>query len=167
MDGNGLGAGLIDECLKESFDPVTKESLGCWDTINDDNMPELPEDAEKILYNLKAQSAQNRIVTNFIDYVHSNKLRMLVPKRLNEFSEAENNDFDNRVAPFIETDCLFEEIANLKLKQLPNNTVTIEKVVKKMDKDRVSATMYVLWYINEFCRDLYASSEYQYGIFIN
>ena len=27
----------IDELLKESFDPITKESLGCWDTINDDN----------------------------------------------------------------------------------------------------------------------------------
>ena len=166
-DGNGLGAGLIDQLLKESFDPITNESLGCWDTINDDNIPEYPEEAEKILYNLKAQTAQSKIVTNFIDMVDSKKLRLLCSKQLNEFSIAEQDDFDNKVAPFIQTDCLFEEIANLKLKQLPNGNVTIEKVVKKMDKDRVSALIYVLWYINEFCKDIYASSDYDYTTLIN
>lgn len=167
IDGNGLGAGLIDECLKESFDPITNESLGCWDTINDDNIPELPDESEKILYNLKAQSVQSRVVTNFIDMVDSGKLRLLCNKQLNDFTVAEQDDFDNEVAPFMQTDCLFEEVANLKLKQLPNGGVTIEKVVKKLDKDRVSATIYVLWYINEFCRDLYSSSDYDYEVLIN
>lgn len=166
-DGNGLGAGLIDELLKESFDPLTNESLGCWDTINDDNQPELPEESEKILYNLKAQSVQSKVVTNFIDMVNGGKLRLLVNKQLNEFSVSEEDNFDDEIAPFMQTDALFEEIANLKLKQLPNGNVTIEKVVKKLDKDRVSALIYVLWYINEFCRDIYASSDYEYSTLIN
>lgn len=167
MDGNGLGAGLIDQCLKESFDPITNESLGCWDTINDDNMPELPDESDRILYNLKAQSVQSKVVTNFIDMVDSKKLRLLCNRQLNDFTVAEQDDFDNKVAPFIQTDCLFEEIANLKLKQLPNGNVTIEKVVKKLDKDRVSALIYVLWYINEFCKDIYASSDYDFTTLIN
>ena len=167
IDGNGLGAGLIDECLKESFDLITNESLGCWDTINDDNVPEVPDEAEKIVYNLKAQSVQNKVVTNFIDMVDSGKLRLLVSKQLNEFTVAEQDDFDNAVAPFVQTDCLFEEVANLKLKQLTNGGVTIEKVVKKMDKDRVSALIYVLWYINEFCSGLYYSNDYDYSVLIN
>lgn len=167
MDGNGLGSGLIDECLKESYDPITNESLGCWDTINDDNIPEFPDEAEKILYNLKAQSVQSKVVTNFIDMVDSKKLRLLCNKQLNDFSIAEQDDFENEVSPFLETDCLFEEVANLKLKQLGNGKVTIEKVVKKLDKDRVSALIYVLWYINEFCKDLYASSDYDYVPLIN
>lgn len=167
VDGNGLGAGLIDELLKESFDPITKESLGCWDTINDDNEPEVPEIAEKILYNLKAQSAQSRIVTNFIDVVDSGKFRMLESKQSSEFTEKEYDDFDNCVAPYLQTDCLFEEIANLKLKHLSNGGVTIEKVVSKLDKDRVSATIYCLWMINEYFRDLYSSSEYEFTTFIN
>ena len=167
MDGNGLGAGLIDECLKESFDPITNESLGCWDTINDDNIPELPDEAEKILYNLKAQSVQSKVVTNFIDMVDSEKLRLLCNKQLNDFTIAEQDDFDNEVAPFVQTDCLFEEVANLKLKQLPSGGVTIEKVVKKLDKDRVSALIYVLWYINEFCKDMYAQAEYEYCCLVN
>lgn len=167
IDSNGLGIGLTDQLLKESFDPITNESLGCWDTINDDNTPEYPEEAEKILYSLKAQGYQSKIVTNFIDMVDSKKLRLLCSKQLNDFSVVEQDDFDNKVAPFLQTDCLFEEIANLKLKQLPNGNVTIERVVKKMDKDRVSALIYVLWYINEFCKDLYASSDYDYTTLIN
>ena len=167
VDGNGLGAGLIDELLKESFDPITKESLGCWDTINDDNTPEVPEIAEKILYNLKAQSVQSKIVTNFIDVVDSGKFRMLESRQQSDFTEKEYDDFDNCVAPYLQTDCLFEEIANLKLKHLSNGGVTIEKVVNKLDKDRVSATIYVLWYINEFCRDIYAVSDYEFTCLIN
>lgn len=167
IDGNGLGAGLIDECLKENFDPITNESLGCWDTINDNNAPELPDESEKILYNLKAQSVQSKVVTNFIDMVNSGKLRLLVKKQLNDFTISEQDDFDNEVAPFLQTDCLFEEVANLKLKQLQNGGVTIEKVVKKLDKDRVSALIYVLWYINEFAKNLYSSSEYEYSVLVN
>lgn len=167
VDENGLGAGLIDELLKESFDPITKMSLGVWDTINDDNEPEIPDIAEKILYNLKAQSVQSKVVTNFIDVVDSGKFRILEQRQQSEFSEKEYDDFDNCVAPFLQTDMLFEEIANLKLKHLNNGGVTIEKVVNKLDKDRTMATLYILWYINEFCRDLYANSDYEYCTLIN
>ena len=167
MDGNGLGAGLIDECLKESYDPITGESLGCFDTINDDNVPESPETAEKVLYNLKAQSVQSKVITNFIGVVESEKLRLLVPKQLQDFTVQEQDDFENRVAPFLETNALFEEVANLRLKTLPSGGVGIEKVVKRLDKDRSSALMYVLWYINEFARDLAAASAYGYQTFIN
>lgn len=167
VDGNGLGAGLIDELLKESFDPITNMSLGVWDTINDDNEPEIPDIAEKILYNLKAQSVQSKVVTNFIDVVDSGKFRILEQRQQSEFSEKEYDDFDNCVAPFLQTDMLFEEIANLKLKHLNNGGVTIEKVVNKLDKDRTMATLYILWYINEFCRDLYANSDYEYCTLIN
>ena len=76
VDGNGLGSGLVDELLKESIDPMTGENLGCWDTINDDNTPEIPF-SPKIVYNLKAQSCQNEVVTTFIDMVDSGKLKLL------------------------------------------------------------------------------------------
>lgn len=152
VDGNGLGAGLIDELLKESYSSITKEPLGCWDTINDNNIPE-SQDAQKILYNLKAQSVQSKVVTTFIDMVDSGKLRLLEKRQINDFTDKENEDFYNKVSPFLQTDSLFEEVANLKLKHLGNGGVTLEKVVKKMDKDRVSALIYVLWYINEYCRE--------------
>ena len=167
VDGNGLGAGLIDELLKESFDPITKESLGCLDTINDNNEPEVPAIAEQILYNLKAQSSQSKIVTNFIDVVDSGKFRMLEQRKNSDFTEKEYDDFDNKVAPFLQTDVLFEELANLKLKHLNNGGVTIEKVVNKLDKDRVSALIYVLWYINEFASNIQEISDYDFVTFVN
>ena len=161
VDGNGLGSGLIDELLKETIDPVTGESLGCWDTINDDNIPEIPE-AEKILYNLKAQSIQTRAVTAFIDAVESGTLRLLEKRTSGDFSYEEEESFDDKVAPYIQTDCLFEEIANLKLKLMQNGALSVEKVVRKLDKDRFSALMYVIWYINDYCKDIYVSKDYEF-----
>lgn len=165
VDGNGLGAGLIDELLKESTDPITGESLGCWDTVNDDNAPEIPY-SPKIVYNLKAQSCQSEIVTTFIDMVDSGKLRLLEKKVDTDFGEDEWDEFDDKVRPFAETDAFIEEAANLKLKHLSNGGVTIEQVVKKVDKDRVSAMIYMLWYVNKFSVEV-DTSDYEFQVFIN
>lgn len=165
VDGNGLGSGLIDELLKETIDPMTGENLGCWDTINDDNIPEIPY-SPKILYNLKAQSCQNEVVTTFIDMVDSGRLRLLEKRIDSDFTDAEWDEFDNKIRPFAETDAFIEEAANLKLKHLSNGGVTIEKVVKKIDKDRVSAMIYMLWYINKFAKEI-DTSDYECGVFIN
>ena len=165
LDANGLGVGLADELLKDTADPITGESLGCWDTINDDNEPEIPN-SPQILYNLKAQSCQNEIVTTFIDMVDSNKLRLLEKRQDNDFNDNEWDKFDDKVRPFIETDAFIEETANLKLKHLSNGGVTIERVVKKIDKDRVSALIYVLWYINKFTQEI-DNTEYDFCCLFN
>lgn len=149
IDGNGLGSGLVDELLKESYDPITKESLGCFDTVNTDNMPET-DGVEKCVYDLKAQSAQSRIITTFIDMVDSGKLRLLEKRHENIFSDIEDSDYEREILPFLQTDILIEEISNLKIKYLSNGGLTVEKVVSKLNKDRFSALAYLLWYINEF-----------------
>ena len=158
-------AGLIDELLKESIDPITGENLGCWDTVNDDNTPEIPY-SPKIVYNLKAQSCQNEVVTTFIDMVDSGKLKLLEKRIDSDFDDEEWDEFDDKVRPFAETDAFIEEAANLKLKHLSNGGVTIEKVVKKIDKDRVSAMIYMLWYVNKFVKEL-DNSDYETCVFIN
>lgn len=150
VDGNGLGAGLIDELLKDSYDPITKEPLGCWDTINTDNQPEV-EDAEKCVYDFKAQSAQSKVVTNFIDTVEGGTLRLLVKRQDSDFTPKERENIQEKVMPFIQTDFLFEEVANLKLKHMNNGGLSVERVVKKMDKDRFSSLAYMIWYIVEHC----------------
>jgi|GEM_PF-637196 len=148
-DGNGLGSGLIDELLKESFDPVTKEPLGCWDTINTDNAPET-KDAEKCLYDLKAQGNQTRIITVFVEMINSCKLRLLEKRQDIDFTDEDRENLEENILPFVQTNLLFVEVGNLKLKQLPSGALTVEKVIRKIDKDRFSALAYMLWYINEF-----------------
>lgn len=166
VDGNGLGAGLVDALLTETIDPVTGESLGCWDTVNDDNMPEI-NNSPKLVYNLKAQTCQNEIVTTFIDYVESGKLKLLERKLDSDFTEAEWGDSENLIRPYIETDAFIEEAANLKMKHLSNGGITIEKVARKIDKDRVSALIYMLWYVDKFAKDLSLDAEYENCVFVN
>lgn len=147
LDGNGLGAGLIDELLKCSYDPITNEYLGCWDTINTTNQPEV-EGAEKCLYDLKAQGNQNKIVTHFTDVVNSGILRLLQKKQDSSFTAKERENLAKCVYPYIQTDLLFEEVANLKLKETQKG-LSIEKIVQKMNKDRFSALAHLIWYIME------------------
>ena len=149
-DGNGLGAGLIDELLKESYDPVTGEYLGCWNTMNTDNQPEV-KDAEKCLFDMKAQHFQSKVVADFIDVVEGGKLKILEKKQDFDFTAKDKQNMDLRVLPYIQTDLLFEEIANLKLKHMTNGALSVEKVVKKVDKDRFSALSYLIFYIIEYC----------------
>lgn len=152
-DGNGLGAGLIDELLKESYDPVTGEYLGCWNTMNTDNQPEI-KDAEKCLFDMKAQHFQSKVVADFIDAVESGKLKLLEKKQEVDFTSKDRQNIDLHVLPYVQTDLLFEEIANLKLKHMNNGALSVEKVVKKVDKDRFSALSYLIFYITEYCSAL-------------
>lgn len=147
-DGNGLGSGLVDELLKPSYDKITGEYLGCFDTINTDNVPQ-STDAEMCLFDMKAQGYQTKVVSSFINAIEGGHLRMLIKKQEQDFNDNEREFFDKNVAPFMQTELLFIEISNLKLKQNSNN-LSVEKVVRKIDKDRFSATAYCIFYIMEF-----------------
>lgn len=150
VDGNGLGAGLIDELLKDAYDPVTGDYLGCWNTVNTSNEPEIKE-AESCLFDMKAQGNQSKVITDFIDIVDSGRLRLLAKKSDSDFTAKDRSDPTLHILPYVQTDLLFEEIANLKIRYMNNNSLSIERVVKKMDKDRFSALSYLIYYIVEFC----------------
>lgn len=150
VDGNGLGSGLVDQLLLDSYDPITGEYLGCFDTINTDNKPENPN-AEKCLFDMKAQGFQTKVVSYFINAVDSGMLKMLIRKQEQDFTDKEREFYDKNVLPFINTELLFMEIANLKLKVMSGNNLSVEKVVKKIDKDKFSALSYCIFYILEFC----------------
>jgi len=149
VDINGLGVGLLDELLKDTIDPITGESLGCWGTINTDHQPE-EINAEKIVYALTAQGINHDIIVNFIDMVESGKLQLLIKNQNNNYDVNDVNYIKNNILPFVNTDLLIEEIANLKLKKLPSGKFTIEQVTKRVDKDRYSSLSMGLWYIKEF-----------------
>ena len=148
-DSNGLGIGLIDELMKESFDPNTGESLGCWNTINTDSVPET-KDSERCLYDLKPQAANSDIVVSFIDMIESGKLRLLERKVNSDYDLNDKENYMHNIVPFLHTDALIEEISNLQLKTLPSGKVTVERVIRKLNKDRFSAVAYALWYIKTF-----------------
>lgn len=153
VDGNGLGAGLTDQLLKDAEDPITGENLGCWNTINTDNEPE-SNDYDLCLFDMKAQTYQSKVVSYFIDSVDSGKLRLLQQRKESDFTPSEKDDYVNKVLPFVQTDFMFEEIANLKLKTLPSGAITVEKTVSKMNKDRFSCLAYCIFYILEYTNNV-------------
>ena len=146
VDGNGLGSGLVDQLLLDSYDEITGNYIGCFDTINTDNKPENPN-AEKCLFDMKAQGYQTKVVSYFINAVDSGMLKMLIRKQEQDFTDKEREFYDRNVLPFVNTELLFMEIANLKLKVMSGNNLTVEKVVKKIDKDKFSALSYCIFYI--------------------
>lgn len=149
VDANGLGTGLVDELLKEHIDPDTGESLGCWDTMNTNHQPEL-ENAEQILYVLNSQGINHDIIVNFIDMVESGKLQLLIKIDNNDYPVNDMDYFKDNILPYVHTDLLVEEVANLKLKQLSSGKYTIEQVTNRVGKDRYSSLAYGLWYIKHF-----------------
>ena len=153
IDSNGLGCGLVDELMKESFDPVTGDSLGCWNTINTEALPEISQ-SETCIYDLKPQSANSDIIVAFIDVVESGKLRLLEKKQDTDYDVNDKENFVSNVLPFVQTNFLIEEVANLQLKQLPSGKLSIDRVIKKIGKDRFSCCAYLIWYIKTFEDDV-------------
>lgn len=149
VDDNGLGKGTVDSLLKEQVDPITGHSLGCWDTLNSERIPEI-SGSPKYVFCYMAQKYDNESIANFIDYVETGKLRLLEKKDTMSYDAQNLSGNKDLLLPFIQTDFFVEEVSNLKLKHLNNGGLSIERVVKKMDKDRFSSIQYGLWYIAKF-----------------
>ena len=132
-------------------------SLGCWDTLNSERVPEIAG-SPKIVFCYFAQKYDNESIGNFIEMIETGKLRLLEQKSDNGYDVLNSEDYVNNTLPFIQTNFLVEEIVNLKLKKLNNGNLSIEKVVKKVDKDRFSSLQYGCWYAMKFMNNIVIDS---------
>lgn len=160
VDGNVIGKGLIDRLLEDLTDPDTNEELGCFDTINTDQKPDVYP-AIPIIYDLTAQGINGEIIRTFIDYVETEKLKLL---KINDEikGKAVKTDSDGNIEEDkarIHTQYLIDEISNLKLEST-QKSITVKQVLKKIDKDRYSALAYALYYIFLFLEKEEAEEVY-------
>lgn len=147
IDGNVIGKGLIDRLCEECTDPDTNEELGCFASMNSDIHCDNPE-APLLIYDLTAQGINGDIITKFMDYVETERLKLL--KNYEEIkSKIPSNERVEGEQACLNTKFLIDEVANLKLKKT-TNSITVEQTVKKVDKDRYSALAYGLYYIALF-----------------
>ncbi|HJR46679.1 MAG TPA: hypothetical protein VJ799_00850, partial [Nitrososphaeraceae archaeon] len=148
VDGNVIGKGLIDRLLEDVTDPETNEELGCFDTMNTDQKPDV-HSAPKVIYDLTAQGINGDIIRTFIDYVETEKLKLLKGyDEIKKTTSSVDNDSEEERA-FIHTQFLVDEVSNLKLKTT-KTSITVEQVQRKIDKDRYSALAYALYFIFMF-----------------
>ncbi|QJI52506.1 terminase [Psychrobacillus phage Perkons] len=147
VDGNVIGKGLIDRLLEDVTDPETNAELGCFDTINTDQKPDV-NNSPQLIYDLTAQGINGEIIRTFIDYVETEKLKLL---KVNDdikgksVSTSDNGELEEERARK-HTQFLIDEVSNLKLKST-KSSITVEQVQRKIDKDRYSALAYALYYI--------------------
>lgn len=168
VDSAGVGQGLIDALLREVTDPETNEELGCWATMNTSQKPETA-DSPEIVYSLKAHGINSDIITQFLNYVESKKLKM--PMRFDDIKAALPEKYDQQSLMEIEAACLqidlfINEVANLKLEHTPSG-IKVKQLVRRIDKDRYSAIAYALYYIAMFSEKEDTGSDYDFQFFVN
>jgi ribonucleoside-diphosphate reductase alpha chain len=148
VDGNTIGQGLVEKLLEDVTDFETNEELGCFATINTTDVPKV-RDAPPFVYVLKSQGINGDIIRTFINYVESNILKL--PKSFDDIKQSLPKDMDEDTVEILctQVQILIDEVSNLKLKKT-TNAITVEQVVKKIDKDRYSALAYALYYISQF-----------------
>lgn len=149
VDANAIGQGLIEQLLEDTTDPETNQELGCFATINTNDKPAFA-DAPALVYSLKSQGINGEIIRTFIDYVESNKLKLV--KSFDDIKDNLPKEVDELDAEVVTSQMQFliDEVSNLKLKETQNKSFTVEQVVKRIDKDRYSALAYGLYYISLF-----------------
>jgi ribonucleoside-diphosphate reductase alpha chain len=160
VDGNVIGQGLVEKLLEDVTDFETNQELGCFATINTDDKPKV-KDAPPFVYVLKAQGINGDIIREFINYVESNKLKLV--KSFDDIKQNIPKEINEEIIETIclQTQLLIDEVANLKLKKT-QNSITVEQVVKRVDKDRYSGLVYGLYYISMFLEGEQDDSDYDF-----
>ena len=149
VDINGLGKGIWEELFKEHIDPLTNQSYPCWDSINTEDKPENMNGVDKCLFGMTSQGLQTDIIVGFMDAVESEKLELLT--KHSESYHLDDKDYvENVVNPMVQTDFLIEEISNIQLEHQSSGKLGIKQVTRRVDKDRLMAVMYGIYYIMRY-----------------
>lgn len=156
VDANGLGVGLVDYLIKENIDEKTGEIFPPFSVTNDPEYDQYKtKDSLPLLYNVKALASNNsQIHVNCLSQISSGKVKFLIDqmtaraKVLNtkEGQTMSSEQLTEYLIPYATMDILKEEMLNLQQKQEGKN-LKLERINKRVNKDKFSALEYGLWYV--------------------
>lgn len=165
MDGNGIGAGLLDAMAIPSTNLQTGENYPAYYVFNNEghlppnkkNVSETPLPAvNAIIYDMKANASNDSLIHGNIYAQFSNgavalltneriaRQKLMKTEKGRKMGPYESRKF---LLPYEMTSRLVDEILNLRLKvnsQLSSQT-KVEQINTSIAKDRFSALEYVLW----------------------
>lgn len=161
IDGNGLGTGLVDYLTTVTEDRRTGDVYPAFGVSNDPKKEYSKIDhggnvIKNILTIYKADSEMNSVgYTNILSQMGSGKLKFLIEERVargkllataqgRKLSPEERVD---KLKPYVLTSILKEELLNLTMKN--SQKFGLERINKRVEKDKVSALMYGLYLIKE------------------
>lgn len=158
IDGNGLGAGLVDMLTMDTVDPDTGETLPNWGVINDEdgkykNM-KTDNTITDAMYIMKAnqvlnsemyaycQSEINAGRVNFLIDENIAKNKLLAQSQGQKMSPTQRAEY---LMPFTQTSILRDQMLNLVTDNEGANII-LKQSSKKIPKDKFSALIYGLYY---------------------
>ena len=166
IDINGLGKGLLDYMLDRNIlDDGTE--LEPYDMINTDYRSDY-RDAKKLVYGIEAQKNNTEMITNFINVVDGNILRILEHFDVNKALDIPDEDFMvSDVLPFLRTENFIAEVQNITVETIPGTGKLKVGQVVKADKDIYSAMIQVCWYVMAFCNDALPDEDEDFASFFS
>lgn len=158
IDGNGLGAGLIDEMVVASYDEKGQYYEPLYVFNDQENYPYPRDQKDKaIIYNIKANAQINTdVYSNLYTQFNSGNISLLAnekivsEKLLTTVHGQKMSRFSREkyLLPYKMTSRLIDEINNLRLKpSTAPGQIAVEQISKRINKDRVSALGYGLYRI--------------------
>lgn len=161
IDGNGVGAGLVDYLVKSQIDPENGCELPPFGVDNDDEgkykkyrTANMEPDA---LFIIKANAPLNtEMYTYAKSQLFSAKVKFLIDEsraknKLMATKMGQNMSPDQRneyLRPFILTDILKEQLLNL-VEENEGLNIILKQSSKAIKKDKFSAFLYGLYYIKK------------------
>ena len=158
VDGNGLGAGLVDLLVVDSFDPDTDELWPGWGVINDEERRYKYAHTENTIYNamyiMKANQALNSDMYAYCEHqIRNNKMRFLIDENTAKnklLSQAQGQKMNavqraDYLLPYTQTTILRDQMANL-VNESDGANIILKPYSKKIKHDKVSALIYGLYY---------------------
>lgn len=158
IDGNGLGAGLVDMLTMDTIDPDTGETLYNWGVMNDDdnkyrNM-KTEDTITDAMYIMKANQVLNsemyaycqseinagRVIFLVDESIAKNKLMSQAQGK--KMSQSQRADY---LMPFVQTSILKDQMLNL-ITENDGAHIILKQASKKIKKDKFSALIYGLYY---------------------
>lgn len=159
IDGNGIGAGLVDFLVIKQIDPETNEELPPFGIMNDDEgkykKQKTADTVNDAIYIIKANAPMNTEMYSYTKVqMMSGKIKFLVDesvaktKLLNTqvgkaMSSSQRNEY---LIPFVLTTHLKEQLMNLVVENDGINII-LKQDTKKILKDKASAFFYGMYYI--------------------
>lgn len=164
IDTNGLGVGLMDFMVKPTMAPEGVYPAYC--AINDEEYSKkLYPDAIPLVYSMKSNNTlDSKIHANCYTMINSGRVHFLareqeIKNKLLATKTGQKMKLEQRMKrlyPHEITTRLFEEMANLRLKQVGAGLdLKLEQINTHMGKDKFSSLEYGLWRIKEKEEDYY------------
>lgn len=158
VDGNGLGAGLVDLLVVNTHDPDSGETLPGWGVINDEdrayrNMYD-ENTIHDAMYIMKANTVLNSEMYAYCKtQIINGRVRFLVDdniakNKLMSQSQGQKMTPSQRadyLMPYVQTNILKEQMMNL-IQENEGAHIILKQSNRKVPKDKFSALIYGLYY---------------------